>query len=113
MGQQTEIPVPAEPDADVAWLDLALTLWGARKSARSLARRVADDRWELEVLDPGPAPLAMPPVRAAGRTRSECLRAASAAARESLHAHRDLIARHAELVACRRADVDGVLGKGA
>ena len=130
MGEQTEIPVPAEAPADARKLDLALTFWSARnarnarkldlaltfwsaRNARKLARHVDEGCWELGVWDPSPSPVAMPPLLVAGRTREECLRAAIAAAREALVRHLADLDERAARLADRRRDVAGFLGRGS
>lgn len=113
--RQTSLDVPAPPAVDVVHLRLMLGYWGVYpKSARTLARKVDEGRWEFEVASGGPpSHVNPPPLRAAGRTREECLRAAAEAAREALLTHLADIDRVVARLTEKRADIAALLGAHA
>ena len=84
MGKQLEIAVGEGEDArSLEWLDArlaALLLFWPRsdrgKRPRALPRKVDDGRWEVEIASDGQTGTVPGPIRAAGRTRVECLHAA-------------------------------------
>lgn len=100
MKGQTEIQVPPPPPVDLDRLRAALAFWGLTGDPRRLAKHPDEGRWEFEVAVPG-----MPPVRAAGRTRDECLRAALVEALAALRTHEGDLRRRLELLSDQAADV--------
>lgn len=84
MGKQLSfVLAEGEDPARIAWwrakLEEMALFWprdDGGKRPRIEPRQVEKDRWELEIATGRTGPLEMPPLRAAGRTRSECIRAA-------------------------------------
>jgi hypothetical protein len=108
MGKQQEIPVPKAPVADIDRLRAALAFYGHHEDPKRLARKVDDGRWEFEV-----AVVGMPPVRAVGHTRDECLRDALRSATEALRVHAVDLRQRIEILTDKAGDIERFVAESA
>lgn len=116
MGKQLVIRVENDSDPKrVAWLEekimAMLPFWPTNVSPKEKVKRarpveIERGRWELEIVASGSQQGVPPPLRAAGRTRIECLQNAVLAGAEAIRVWGIMQRRIAEVATDNAADAE-------